>query len=53
MKKAGYPGGMDPETGRNLELTFDQAGSSVRAGISGSAGCPGVWRRYRSGGGTD
>ena len=29
MKKAGYPGGMDPETGRNLELTFDQAGSST------------------------
>lgn len=28
MKKAGYPGGIDPTTGKPLELTFDQSGSS-------------------------
>ena len=27
--RAGYPGGVDPASGRPLELTFDQAGSSV------------------------
>ena len=29
MKKAGYPGGIDPATGRPLTLTFDQAGSDT------------------------
>lgn len=29
MKKAGFPGGIDPKTGKNLELTFDQAGSDT------------------------
>ena len=29
MKKAGYPGGIDPETGEALVLTLDQAGNSV------------------------
>lgn len=29
MKEAGYPDGIDPATGRPLELTFDQAGSDT------------------------
>ena len=29
MKKAGFPDGIDPETGNPLELTFDQAGSDT------------------------
>ena len=29
MKKAGYPGGIDPRTGKPLEITFDQAGSDT------------------------
>lgn len=29
MRKAGYPDGIDPATGRPLELTFDQAGSDT------------------------
>lgn len=29
MKKAGYPGGVDPATGEALTLTLDQAGNSV------------------------
>lgn len=29
MKKAGFPGGIDPKTGKALELTFDQAGSDT------------------------
>ena len=29
MRKAGYPDGIDPKTGENLELSFDQAGSST------------------------
>ena len=29
MRRAGYPDGVDPRTGKNLELTFDQAGSST------------------------
>lgn len=29
MRLAGYPDGIDPETGRNLELSFDQAGSDT------------------------
>ncbi|MBO4491253.1 MAG: hypothetical protein J5944_07840 [Lentisphaeria bacterium] len=29
MKKAGFPDGIDPATGRPLELTFDQAGSDT------------------------
>lgn len=28
LRKAGYPDGVDPSTGRPLELTFDQGGSS-------------------------
>jgi ABC-type oligopeptide transport system substrate-binding subunit len=31
MVKAGYPGGIDPKTGRPLELTFDIGSDSVRA----------------------
>ena len=29
LRKAGYPDGIDPATGRPLELTFDQAGSDT------------------------
>ena len=29
MKKAGYPDGIDPKTGKPLEITFDQAGSDT------------------------
>lgn len=29
MKKAGFPGGIDPRTGKSLEITFDQAGSDT------------------------
>ena len=29
LKKAGYPGGIDPATGKALELTFDQTGSGT------------------------
>ncbi|MBE6375005.1 MAG: hypothetical protein E7050_00945 [Lentisphaerae bacterium] len=29
LDEAGYPGGVDPKTGRALQLTFDQAGSTV------------------------
>ena len=29
LAEAGYPGGMDPATGKALELTFDQSGSST------------------------
>lgn len=29
LAEAGYPGGIDPETGKPLELTFDQSGSST------------------------
>ena len=29
LAEAGYPGGIDPETGKALTLTFDQAGSST------------------------
>ena len=28
MKKAGYPGGIDPKTGKHLELTFDIGGTA-------------------------
>ncbi len=30
MRLAGYPGGIDPKTGRPLELTFDQGGTSAQ-----------------------
>ena len=29
MEKAGFPGGIDPRTGKPLEITFDQAGSDT------------------------
>jgi len=29
MKKAGFPDGVDPKTGKPLEITFDQAGSDT------------------------
>ena len=29
MKKAGFPGGVDPQTGKPLEISFDQAGSDT------------------------